>query len=126
MKKKLYFTFIILSIIFFSSCGTISSIEAQSTYIQYATVKISPTVNVSGRLVKLNDSMIAITVDGVYVEYDSNNIIGYSLYKMADPDLMQINLLKNTKTIASNTGFFVGLTTISAIITVLILLSGLQ
>jgi hypothetical protein len=114
--------FITLFLSVLSGCGTLESLKSRETYVQYATVNVTNSLTVSGQLVNINDSLIAISVDGAIVVYNKENIIFYEKYQAPNPDLMQRDIVKNTQKSASNTGFFVGLTIISFVVAIILVL----
>jgi hypothetical protein len=114
--------FITLFLSVLSGCGTLESLNSRETYVQYATVNVTNSLTVSGQLVNINDSLIAISVDGAIVVYNKENIIFYEKYQAPNPDLMQRDIVKNTQKSASNTGFFVGLTIISFVVAIILVL----
>jgi uncharacterized protein YceK len=113
MILRHYFVLAGLIIIGISGCGTMASISSTKDYVQYASISVTDSLNVSGRLLNNNDLSITISVDGAIMEYIHRDIIGYQKYMSANPELMQRDILKNTQKTANNTGFFVGLTIIS-------------
>ena len=119
MKYIYSLGFITLFLSVLSGCGTLESLNGRETYVQYATVNVTDSLTVSGQIVNINDSLIAISVDGATVEYNQKKIIGYKKYKAPNPDLMQRDIVKNTKKTASNTGFFVGLIIISVVVSII-------
>jgi hypothetical protein len=114
--------FITLFLSVLSGCGTLESLSSRETYVQYATVNVTNSLTVSGQLVNINDSLIAISVDGAIVVYNKENILFYEKYQAPNPDLMQRDIVKNTQKSASNTGFFVGLTIISFVVAIILVL----
>lgn len=122
MKYIYSLGFITLFLSVLSGCGTLESLNSRETYVQYATVNVTNSLTVSGQLVNINDSLIAISVDGAIVVYNKENIIFYEKYQAPNPDLMQRDIVKNTQKSASNTGFFVGLTIISFVVAIILVL----
>ena len=120
MKRISYLGLIILFMSILSGCGTIKSLNRTETYVQYATINVTDSLTVNGQIININDSIIAISVGGAVVKYNNNNIIGYQKYMAPNSDLMQRDIVKNTKKAASNTDFFVGLTIINFVIFLLI------
>lgn len=120
MKGKHHLGLILLLIFSISGCGTMTSIESTDSYVQYATVTVSPSIEVSGRLINVNEAIVAIVVDGAFIKYQRDSIIDYQVYMAPNPDLMQQDVVLNSKTTASNTGFFVVMTVISIVATLLL------
>ena len=105
------------SFLLLSSCGTASSLTEKETYVHYASVQINDTIQVSGQLINLNDSTIAISLAGAYAEYPLSNIKSYECYTAPNPGLMQRDIVRNTAKSTSHSGFFVAVTAITLVIT---------
>lgn len=123
MKAKCHLGFILLFLISLSGCGTHDSLIKKENYVQYATVNVSPVIKVSGRLLNITDSLIAISVDGANVEYNHNDIIDYTTYMAPNPNFMQADIVKNSRATASNTGFFVGMVVIGIMVGAILMLA---
>lgn len=120
MKNYLPLFLIGLLAFILSSCGTTASLSDTETYVPYAKVQLDSTLQVTGRLVNLNDSIIALSVEGAYVEYRTSDVIFYDTYLAPDPVLMQRDVVRNTKDTAGNTGFLVTVTIISIFLAVVV------
>lgn len=120
MKHFCAFLSISFSLLLLSSCGTATSLTEKNTYVHYASVQLNDSVNVSGQLINLNDSIIAISVAGAYAEYPIQSIKSYDCYTAPNPDLMQRDIVRNTSKSTSHTGFFVAITVISLAVTAML------
>ena len=58
MKNFALPSFILLSLILLSACGTIDSLKDKSTYVSYARVLITESLAVGGRVLSMIDSTI--------------------------------------------------------------------
>lgn len=119
MKNFALPSFILLSLIVLSACGTIDSLKDKSTYVSYARVQITETLAVEGRVLSMIDSTISIVVDGVPVQYHHSDIKGITIYKAPNPELVQQDIAQNMGITAGNIGFFVGLTIATLVLLVL-------
>ncbi|WP_417590137.1 hypothetical protein [Owenweeksia hongkongensis] len=120
MKRLFSISVIGLLLLALSSCGTATSLTEKGTYLNYASIHINDSVHVAGQLINLNDSSIAISIDGAYAEYGVQDIKSYECYTAPNPDLMQRNLVRNTARSTSHSGFFVTLTAISLVVTAML------
>ena len=109
MKHLLYISAVIVLL---SSCGTANSLET-TNYVPYAEVTVNDSLIVTGRLIDESDSTVTMSVEGSKVLYNLDNITQYERVMRPDPLLLQQDIVRNTKSTAGSTGFFVILTVIS-------------
>lgn len=122
MKKLIYLIVLAVFLSFLTGCGTLSSIDKKMSYVQWAKIAVSDSLSVKGQIVNLNDSVIIISVNGAVVEYNQKDILGYQKYMAPDPDLVQRDIARNSKTTAGNTGFFVFVTMVGFIASLILVL----
>lgn len=103
-----------------SSCGTMDSLEKQSTFVDFAIIQVNSELKVEGQILSETDSTLVIAVNGSTITYRKQDIISISKYKAPSPYLMQKDQTKNSKRAADNTGFFVGLFIITAALTLIL------
>lgn len=122
MNHKTILVVITLVLVILTGCGTTDSLDRIQTYVPYATVFVNEDLTVNGQLVNINDSIVTIIVDGATVEYQMDEINGIKKYTGPDSSLIEKDILKNSNKAASNTGFFVTLTSVGIVASFLMLL----
>jgi len=110
MKKILSF----LLIISLMGCGITSSLNKENL-VKYVLVNVSDDLKITGRLLEENENSITIAIDGVSQKYLKSEIKGFEIIKLPEERLMMEDVVRNSKWIASNTGFFVILSIVSII-----------